>query len=627
MPERSNNTVFTFGLTADQTDPQEDGLSYPDFVSPKEAKKTDWKQEQTKKPLSKPEEKAFQTHRAEHPEQTQTDPVNENSKKEEDEKSDPSSDAGQNREEAARQEKEGSPAPRPQADQGGKPLETQENHSADNFQNESAFEKVAEASELETVPSSDEEPEFVKASFLEQTDDDQSEAFEEETDTISIPPVPACLSRFYRGSDLFVFNITQTGESHVKNETECQDYSGFEVVGDRIVLAAIADGVGSCIHSDWGARVAVSESLQYMKNYFTAALEKHDFVFDDVLAMGPLLQETMHRALRKINEKADEFNVLDYAMHTTLTIAAYDGKTLYFAHAGDDGIVILQDDGGYKMITHRHKGAEASSVFPLQSTTTWQYGKEMHIAGFVMATDGLLDYFVRSAFEDNRVFFPFIRPILFTPIEDPKQAETLHHDLEDFLNSPRLRKAVGDDLSLIGVVNEKKMQQIVEPEFDIEHWKAMTKVYERQKRKALYPGLFEDKAEDEKAKKTGDAASKPEKQAVQSTKPESSSPSCDEHPQPAFKPENTTLPDFPSSQPLPLKPADLHALESPTAAHPEEIKDENTFGDKLLRNVGAAASYLGRKLVKAGQDLEERASRDSKKAREMKEKSDSDRES
>lgn len=590
MPERSNNTVFTFGLTADQTDPQEDGLSYPDFVSPKEAKKTDWKQEQTKKPLSKPEEKAFQTHRAEHPEQTQTDPVNENPKKEEDEKSDPSSDAGQNREEAARL----------QADQGGKPLEAQENHTTDNFQNESAFEKVAEAPELETVPSSDEEPEFVKAFFLEQTDDDQSEAFEEETDTISIPPVPACLSRFYRGSDLFVFNITQTGESHVKNETECQDYSGFEVVGDRIVLAAIADGVGSCIHSDWGARVAVSESLQYMKNYFTAALEKHDFVFDDVLAMGPLLQETMHRALRKISEKADEFNVLDYAMHTTLTIAAYDGKTLYFAHAGDDGIVILQDDGGYKMITHRHKGPEASSVFPLQSTTTWQYGKEMHIAGFVMATDGLLDYFVRSAFEDNRVFFPFIRPILFTPIEDQKQAETLHHDLEDFLNSPRLRKAVTDDLSLIGVVNEKKMQQIVEPEFDIEHWKAMTKVYERQKQKALYPGLFEDKDEDEKAKKTGDAASKP---------------------------ENTTLPDFPSSQPPPLKPADLHALESPTAAHPEEIKDENTFGDKLLRNVGAAASYLGRKLVKAGQDLEERASRDSKKVREMKEKSDSDRES
>lgn len=590
MPERSNNTVFTFGLTADQTDPQEDGLSYPDFVSPKEAKKTDWKQEQTKKPLSKPEEKAFQTHRAEHPEQTQTDPVNENPKKEEDEKSDPSSDAGQNREEAARL----------QADQGGKPLEAQENHTTDNFQNESAFEKVAEAPELETVPSSDEEPEFVKAFFLEQTDDDQSEAFEEETDTISIPPVPACLSRFYRGSDLFVFNITQTGESHVKNETECQDYSGFEVVGDRIVLAAIADGVGSCIHSDWGARVAVSESLQYMKNYFTAALEKHDFVFDDVLAMGPLLQETMHGALRKISEKADEFNVLDYAMHTTLTIAAYDGKTLYFAHAGDDGIVILQDDGGYKMITHRHKGPEASSVFPLQSTTTWQYGKEMHIAGFVMATDGLLDYFVRSAFEDNRVFFPFIRPILFTPIEDQKQAETLHHDLEDFLNSPRLRKAVTDDLSLIGVVNEKKMQQIVEPEFDIEHWKAMTKVYERQKQKALYPGLFEDKDEDEKAKKTGDAASKP---------------------------ENTTLPDFPSSQPPPLKPADLHALESPTAAHPEEIKDENTFGDKLLRNVGAAASYLGRKLVKAGQDLEERASRDSKKVREMKEKSDSDRES
>lgn len=590
MPERSNNTVFTFGLTADQTDPQEDGLSYPDFVSPKEAKKTDWKQEQTKKPLSKPEEKAFQTHRAEHPEQTQTDPVNENPKKEEDEKSDPSSDAGQNREEAARL----------QADQGGKPLEAQENHTTDNFQNESAFEKVAEAPELETVPSSDEEPEFVKAFFLEQTDDDQSEAFEEETDTISIPPVPACLSRFYRGSDLFVFNITQTGESHVKNETECQDYSGFEVVGDRIVLAAIADGVGSCIHSDWGARVAVSESLQYMKNYFTAALEKHDFVFDDVLAMGPLLQETMHRALRKISEKADEFNVLDYAMHTTLTIAAYDGKTLYFAHAGDDGIVILQDDGGYKMITHRHKGPEASSVFPLQSTTTWQYGKEMHIAGFVMATDGLLDYFVRSAFEDNRVFFPFIRPILFTPIEYQKQAETLHHDLEDFLNSPRLRKAVTDDLSLIGVVNEKKMQQIVEPEFDIEHWKAMTKVYERQKQKALYPGLFEDKDEDEKAKKTGDAASKP---------------------------ENTTLPDFPSSQPPPLKPADLHALESPTAAHPEEIKDENTFGDKLLRNVGAAASYLGRKLVKAGQDLEERASRDSKKVREMKEKSDSDRES
>ncbi len=617
MLERSNNTVFTFGLTVDETAPEEDGLSYPDFVSPKEPEPADWTTpKQSEEPLSEPEENPLEAEGVEHPESAETDVVNqaENNEKVEEE-------AGQKEESP-----ELNPAETPQEEQ--KDHEDQDNHSIDDSNNEPASTKTSEDSQAEPDHSFNEEPEFQKASFLEETEDGEVEVFEEETDNISIPTVPACVSRSYRGSDLFVFNITQTGESHLKNGTGCQDYSGFEVVGDRIVLAAIADGVGSCVHSDWGARVAVTESLQYMKDYFIRALEKHDFVFDDVLAMGPLLQETMHRALRKINEKADEFNVLDYAMHTTLTIAAYDGDRLYFAHAGDDGIVLFQDDGGYKMITHRHKGPEASSVFPLQSTTTWQYGKEMHLAGFVMATDGLLDYFVRGAFEDNRVFFPFIRPILYTPIEDQKQADTLRHDLEDFLKSPRLREGVSDDLSLIGVVNEKKMKQIPEPEFDIEHWKAMTKVYERQKQKALYPELFKDEDEGEKTKETEVSPSKSEETAGQSSAQKNATATSDEQAHPSFKPENTTLPDFPTSEPLLPEPTNPEGLENTTAAHPEEIKDENTFGDKLLRNVATAASYLGRKLVKAGQDLEERASRDSKenkeprKAGEMKEKDD-----
>ena len=64
-------------------------------------------------------------------------------------------------------------------------------------------------------------------------------------------------------NDISVFCFSQQGESHIKNNIPCQDRSGFKVIGNKIVITAIADGVGSCSLSDYGAEVAINSSIFY----------------------------------------------------------------------------------------------------------------------------------------------------------------------------------------------------------------------------------------------------------------------------------------------------------------------------------------------------------------------------
>ncbi len=334
------------------------------------------------------------------------------------------------------------------------------------------------------------EPVFSPASFLEGLFEEGEEEVIDEMESQLPPPAPDSVCASFATSGFYGFNITQTGQSHLAKGLGVQDASGLRVVKNKIVLAAIADGVGSCPYSDWGAWIAVQKSLDMLEDYFCLALEQKDFVFDHPDEMGKLLRQMMQQTLAAVDQKAEELQVLPYSMHCTLTTAVYDGQALYFAHAGDDGIVAFLADGKYQMVTVRHKGEEASSVYPLQNPKTWQFGKVEQTAGFVMATDGVLDFFVRPEFENNRIYFPFLRPILFANVKEPEQAQELYDQMAAFLASERFRKSVTDDLTLLAVVNEEKMAAIPSPDFDREQWIAQSKAYRQKADAILYPQLY-----------------------------------------------------------------------------------------------------------------------------------------
>ena len=333
-----------------------------------------------------------------------------------------------------------------------------------------------------------------------QNDKSSSDVCESEDDEVVLPKIELPKPQYEFFNDISAFCFSQQGESHVKKGVPCQDRCGMRIVNNRIIIVAISDGVGSCALSDYGADVAVNSSLTYLENYFIEEMKDSSFSFDEPSKMGKALREMMQYALSSVEKRAIEMEQLVYSFQSTLTVAVYDGKTLYFAHAGDDGILALNAEGTYAMVTARHKGDEASSVYPLQSQNTWQFGKIADVVAFVMATDGVLDAFVRPYAEKNRIYYPFIEPVFYSAQNSVEDSRATCDDWYEFMASESYRKSVTDDLTFAGVVNQKDILISPKPIFDISEWNKKTEEYEKRRREALYP-------KDDKQKPRTDSAS------------------------------------------------------------------------------------------------------------------------
>lgn len=296
-------------------------------------------------------------------------------------------------------------------------------------------------------------------------------------------PLLAAPSIIYMpGKGISAYNITLKGQSHINSDTRCQDRSGIRTLPDKgIVIAAVADGVGSCALSDIGADCAVNAALEVLAQQ----LEQVELPLTGQI-MGRLLRTAMNAAYDAVSEKADKLEVHMYTLQSTLTVGVYDGDVLYVAHAGDDGVVALLADGRYCLVTVRHKGEEASSVYPLQSKNTWQFGMTKNVAAFVMCTDGVLDGFVRNRSENERVFYPFIKADFETICKSEKDVQKICDERNRILESEDYRARITDDLTYLAVSNNTRVENMTEPPtFNKEKWDEDTKKYAKRREKIL----------------------------------------------------------------------------------------------------------------------------------------------
>lgn len=321
-------------------------------------------------------------------------------------------------------------------------------------------------------------------------------SFKDEYD-IEHPGLPAPFCDYYTKSGISAYAISQKGQSHIKNDSACQDRSGVRILKNRgIVVAAIADGVGSCTLSDLGAECAVNAALNMMES----ELGKVDTL--DKTTAGSILRKTMSFCYDTVDRLADKMTINVYSFQSTLTISIYDGKDLYVGHAGDDGVVALLRDGKYHMVTVRHKGKEASSVYPLQSRSTWQFGMSADVIGFVMCTDGVLDSFVGCEFENNRIYFPFIESEFKKPALSLNDVRKTCEQREKILFSDKYRAKVTDDLTFVSIVNHSALSNLSsKPVFDKSKWDSETEIY-----KKIREDLLNRESSVEKRKNGGSSA-------------------------------------------------------------------------------------------------------------------------
>lgn len=337
---------------------------------------------------------------------------------------------------------------------------------------------------------------------------------EPEEEEVLLPPEPEESRPFYGSADnlnLTWWGFSQQGESHLKNELPCQDRCTVLLSeGERpVIIAAIADGVGSCALSHYGASIAVNTSAAFLKEAF----DQHQGELEDQW-VGDHLREAMALAQESVAKAAADMEQLEYSFQSTLTIGVYEGNTgtLYIGHIGDDGVVVVEGQNT-ELVTTRHKGEEASSVYPLQSGPAyWQVMKvDRCVSGFILATDGVLDAFVRPEREHNRVYYPFIQPAFETRQETEELLKETVDFYNDYMSGASYRSTVTDDLTMVAVTNQKLLVENGVPVFDSAAWAAETEEYQRKAYEALYP----DKKAKENEADAPDSFDAPEASAQQ----------------------------------------------------------------------------------------------------------------
>ena len=290
------------------------------------------------------------------------------------------------------------------------------------------------------------------------------------------------------------FSISQQGRRHIEKDVPCQDFSAskridVERFGCEIVIAAVADGVGSCEFSQFGSETAVQGFMECIEHNICNKLA--DLSDDNILK---LIKHAFHYALSQVAKEAEARELPFIEFDSTLTGIVYDGHTLWYGHIGDDGAVVLYSDGEYEMITKRHKGEEIHSVFPLREENLWQFGKSSkEVASCVLMTDGVLDYCVDAENMRNRVYFPFLEPALTVAALTDEDAEKQRLDWDEYFAGKgdypeNIRDTITDDISFVAVQNPDLVKNMAPVEFDFDQWDADT----ARRRKELDDALYAD---------------------------------------------------------------------------------------------------------------------------------------
>lgn len=265
--------------------------------------------------------------------------------------------------------------------------------------------------------------------------------------------------------EISFFGFSLTGESHKRSFDPCQDANYVRMVNNHhpVLIASIADGVGSCDLAHYGSSIAVKTATEYLVNIFA----RTDISTVSDTFIGDSIRDAMKRACDEIKKEAEKSQTLEFSYHTTLTIAIYDGTNLYYGHVGDDGIVVLGRDRKLQLITTRMKGEEIQSVYPLQfDPKIWEVRKcSIPIDGFMMATDGILDAVVANEYHKNIVYPPFFEPA-FVGINPLLETGKSYANI---INTPNFRNTVTDDITVVFCMNNQRLKN--NPcKFDVTAW-------------------------------------------------------------------------------------------------------------------------------------------------------------
>ena len=244
------------------------------------------------------------------------------------------------------------------------------------------------------------------------------------------------------------------GSFHVQTGLPCQDYGACKVLGQDVLLGAVADGAGSAEHSDLGAKKTVEASLKFLADAFDGDnLEKTAFAETGTEPeLTKIFQKLFPQLLAHIQQTLEEYakkeqlDIKDLA--TTLLVVLVTSKWLAAMQVGDGFIVFKPVGGDYQLLFQPDKGEYINETTFVTASNALQDIQirvlAKPVAFICMATDG-----VEKVSVNYTNWEPF--PPFFQPLEEYLQQteNPLDEDLKEFLEREDLNKLTTDDKTLL----------------------------------------------------------------------------------------------------------------------------------------------------------------------------------
>jgi hypothetical protein len=251
---------------------------------------------------------------------------------------------------------------------------------------------------------------------------------------------------------IYSYSYSKAGSSHSKTGIN-QDAIKIEKLDNSIIIAAVADGVGSCKYSDIASHTAVDTAVKVCIEEINATDNSEEKQCD----LLKVIEKSFARAELEIDKisSAKNHSITDY--DTTLSLVIYDGKHITYGHCGDGGIIGLTSEGDYIKITSPQK-TDGMFVIPLRKKDAWAFGKrDEDFAGILLATDGVYDTFFPYLLkgQDVEIYVPLAHFFMdndFLKVTDESSRANIENERTEYLDSEAC-VSITDDKTLVVLIN------------------------------------------------------------------------------------------------------------------------------------------------------------------------------
>ncbi|MEZ4621178.1 MAG: PP2C family serine/threonine-protein phosphatase [Caldilineaceae bacterium] len=232
------------------------------------------------------------------------------------------------------------------------------------------------------------------------------------------------------------------GTRHAKKKQSCQDACQIIELPTGELVIAVADGAGSALQSQQGARVAVQTSVDFLRKAIPLRTLTSPQEWQE------LIVNTYTMVKARLVEYALNNKTTPKEFATTLMVVVLTDKWVASGMVGDGAIVALTDVTTLVAMTSPQRGEYVNSTTFVTSMNAFQKLSiavwNRSLAGVAVLTDGLLHLAVD---EQNAPSTQFFEPF-FKFLRNSKPSEA-NDRLAQFLASDRVCKRTDDDKTLV----------------------------------------------------------------------------------------------------------------------------------------------------------------------------------